>query len=156
VLAKLAPHHRAKVVSLLAATSEFTRGDVEVALELVDCALADPLSDDYRFIVAEEGDRLLGYACFGATPMTEGCYDLYWLVVDPGARRAGVGAELMAAIETLLRGLGARLVRVETAGLDAYRAARAFYERVGYCEVARLRDFYWPGNDLCIYTKYLE
>ena len=156
MLAKLAPHHRSKLASLLAATSEFTRGEVEVALELVDCALADPLSDDYRFIVAEQGDRLLGYACFGETPMTEGCYDLYWLVVDPGARRAGVGAELMAAVETLLRGLGARLVRVETAGLDSYRAARAFYERVGYSEVARIRDFYWPGNDLCIYTKYLE
>jgi len=156
VLAKLAPHHRSKLASLLASTSEFTPGEVEVALELVDCALADPLSDDYRFIVAEEGARLLGYVCFGATPMTEGCYDLYWLVVDPGARRAGVGAELMAAVETLLRGLEARLVRVETAGLDSYRAARAFYERVGYREVARIRDFYWRGNDLCIYTKYLE
>src|ERR1044071_1058652 len=124
VLAKLAPHHRSKLASLLASTSEFTPGEVEVALELVDCALADPLSDDYRFIVAEEGARLLGYVCFGATPMTEGCYDLYWLVVDPGARRAGVGAELMAAVETLLRGLEARLVRGETAGLDSYRAAR--------------------------------
>jgi hypothetical protein len=81
VLAKLAPHHRAKVVSLLAATSEFTRGDVEVALELVDCALADPLSDDYRFIVAGE---TCSDTPVGAAPMTEGCYDLYWLVVDPG------------------------------------------------------------------------
>jgi GNAT superfamily N-acetyltransferase len=156
VLAKLGPHHRAKVASLLAQTPEFTRAEVDVALELVDCALADPLADDYRFIVAEEGDDLLGYACFGATPMTEGCYDLYWLVVGRGARRAGIGRELMAAVEDLLRGLGARLVRVETAGLESYAAARAFYQRVGYAEAARLRDFYWRGNDLYIYTKYLE
>jgi hypothetical protein len=47
------------------------------------------------------------------------------------------------------------LIRVETAGLDSYAAARAFYRKIGYEEVARLRDFYWPGNDLCIYTKYL-
>jgi GNAT superfamily N-acetyltransferase len=155
VLAKLGPHHRAKLASLLASTPEFTRAEVDVALELVDCALADPLSDDYRFILAEEGERLLGYACFGATPMTEGCYDLYWLVVARPARGTGVGRELMAAVETLLKSLGARLVRVETAGLDSYAAARAFYRRVGYGEAARLRDFYTRGNDLFIYTKYL-
>jgi ribosomal protein S18 acetylase RimI-like enzyme len=156
VLAKLGPHHRAKLASLLAQTPEFTRAEVDVALELIDCALADPLADDYRFVVAEEGDELLGYACFGATPMTEGCFDLYWLVVGRGARRSGVGRELMTAVEGLLRGQGARLVRVETAGLESYAAARAFYQRVGYAEVARLRDFYWRGNDLYIYTKYLE
>jgi ribosomal protein S18 acetylase RimI-like enzyme len=156
VLAKLGPHHRAKLASLLAHTPEFTRAEVDVALELVDCALADPLADDYRFIVAEEGDDVMGYACFGATPMTEGCYDLYWLVVSPTARRSGVGRELMDAVEELLRGLGARLVRVETAGLDSYAAARAFYQKVGYETAARIRDFYWPGNDLFIYTKYLE
>jgi GNAT superfamily N-acetyltransferase len=155
VLANLAAHHRSKLADLLAKTPEFTPAEADVALELVDCALADPLADDYRFIVAEEGARVLGYACFGATPMTEGCYDLYWLVVGREARRKGVGAELMEAVETFLRGLGARLVRVETAGLESYGAARAFYERVGYREVARLRDFYWVGNDLCIYTKYL-
>jgi ribosomal protein S18 acetylase RimI-like enzyme len=156
VLAKLAPHHRAKVASLLAQTPEFTRAEVDVALELVDAALADPSADDYRFVVAEDGDKVLGYACFGSTPMTEGCFDLYWLVVGQAARRLGVGRELMSAVETLLRDEGARLVRVETAGLESYAAARAFYERVGYSEVARLRDFYWRGNDLFIYTKYLD
>ncbi len=88
--------------------------------------------------------------------MTEGCFDLYWLVVGQEARRLGVGRELMSAVETVLRDEGARLVRVETAGLESYASARAFYERVGYREVARLRDFYWRGNDLFIYTKYLD
>jgi GNAT superfamily N-acetyltransferase len=155
VLAKLGPHHRAKLASLLAATPEFTPAEVDVAIELVDCALADPLSDDYHFIVAEKGERVLGYACFGSTPMTEGCFDVYWLVVDRPARGTGVGRELMAAVEEHLKALGARLIRVETAGLDSYAAARGFYAKIGYGEAARLRDFYWPGNDLCIYTKYL-
>jgi ribosomal protein S18 acetylase RimI-like enzyme len=156
VLAKLAPHHRAKLADLLAQTPEFTRAEVDVALELVDCTLGDPSSDDYRFLVAEDGGEVLGYACFGATPMTEGCFDLYWLVVGRAARRSGVGRELMAAVEEVMRGLGARLVRVETAGLDSYAAARGFYRGIGYAEAARIRDFYWPGNDLYIFTKYLE
>jgi ribosomal protein S18 acetylase RimI-like enzyme len=156
VLAKLAPHHRAKLANLLAHTPEFTRAEVDVALELVDCSLGDPSSDDYHFLVAEEGDEVVGYACYGSTPMTEGCFDLYWLVVSRTARRSGVGRELMTAVEELMRGMGARLVRVETAGLDSYAAARAFYRRVGYAEAARIRDFYWRGNDLYIFTKYLE
>jgi ribosomal protein S18 acetylase RimI-like enzyme len=156
VLASLGPHHRAKVVSLLAATPEFTAPEVAVAVELVDDALRRPTSDDYRFLVCEQDERLLGYACFGATPMTEGCFDLYWLVVDSSFRRAGVARELLSAVELTLRRCGGRLLRVETAGLDSYRAARALYEKSGYETAARIRDFYHPGNDLYIYTKYLE
>jgi len=155
VLAKLEPRHRAKLASLLEATPEFTRPEVDVALELIDCGLADPSSDDYRFFVHQEGEEVLGYVCFGAAPMTEGSFDLYWLVVDKRARRSGVGRELMAAVERDLSSEGGRLIRVETAGLDSYAAARSFYERIGYREVARLRDFYWRGNDLCIFTKYI-
>ena len=155
MLAKLEPRHRAKLADLLAATPEFTRPDVDVALELIDCGLAEPTSDDYRFLIREEAEEILGYACFGATPMTEGCFDLYWLVVERKARRAGVARELMAAVERQLAGEGARIIRVETAGIESYAAARGFYQRIGYGEAARLRDFYWPGNDLHIFTKYL-
>jgi ribosomal protein S18 acetylase RimI-like enzyme len=151
----LAPHHRAKLASLLADTPEFTPAEVEVALELVDSALAHPASDDYRFVISEEGEALRGYACFGSTPMTEGCFDLYWLVVGREGRRSGVGRELLARVEETLQNAGARLIRVETAGLETYRAARNFYERCGYAQAACIEDFYWPENHLYIYTKYL-
>ena len=155
MLASLEPHHRSKLVSLLQTTAEFTAPEVAVAIELIDAALTDPGADDYRFIVCQEGTSVLGYACFGATPMTEGCFDLYWLVVDPTARRTGVARELLGAVEQALRRHHARLVRVETAGLDSYAPARALYEKSGYERVARIRDFYHRGNDLFIYAKYL-
>jgi ribosomal protein S18 acetylase RimI-like enzyme len=155
MLASLEPHHRSKLVNLLEGIVEFTPPEVAVAIELIDAALADPASDDYRFIVYEEGARVLGYACFGATPMTEGCFDLYWLVVDPAARRSGVARELLGAVEQALRRHHARLVRVETAGLDSYAPARALYDNSGYERVATIRDFYQRGNDLCMYAKYL-
>jgi ribosomal protein S18 acetylase RimI-like enzyme len=155
MLASLGPHHRSKLVNLLEGTSEFTKPEIAVAIELIDAALAEPASDDYRFIICEEGDKVLGYACFGSTPMTEGCFDLYWLVVDPSARRAGVARELLGAVEQALRRHHARLVRVETAGLESYAPARSLYEKSGYERVARIRDFYDRGNDLYIYAKYL-
>jgi GNAT superfamily N-acetyltransferase len=151
----LAPHHRAKVAELLADTPEFTPADVAIALELVDAALSDPERGDYRFLISEGDGRILGYACYGPTPMTEGCWDLYWLVVARGARRGGIGRELLAAVEDALRRATARLVRLETAGLPSYAAARMFYATHAYQLAGQIRDFYHPGNDLHIYVKYL-
>jgi ribosomal protein S18 acetylase RimI-like enzyme len=155
VLAKLARHHRAKLASLLGETPEFSPEEVAVALELIDDALDNP-SSDYRILVREDPDDILGYACFGPTPMTQGCFDLYWLAVAKQARGRGIGKELLAAVEHELRADRARLIRIETAGLDEYESTRHFYERSGYAEVARIRDFYWNGNDLLIYAKYLS
>jgi GNAT superfamily N-acetyltransferase len=156
VLAKIAPHHRAKLASLLADTPELTAAEVAVALELVDAALATPASPDYRFILCEEGDHLLGYACFGPTPMTEACFDLYWLVVSSGERKKGIGRLLVAEVEREIARASGRMIRVETSSLPSYRPAHALYERTGYALVSRLRDFYAMGNDLCVFLKYLE
>jgi ribosomal protein S18 acetylase RimI-like enzyme len=97
----------------------------------------------------------VGYVCFGPTPMTDGTFDLYWIATDPSVRGKGVGTSLVTAMETELRGRGARMVRVETSATDAYGATRDFYTRARYAEEARLRDFYKPGDDLVILAKRL-
>ena len=87
--------------------------------------------------------------------MTEGSWDLYWIVTDPGARKSGVARALVGTMEAELRAAGARLVRVETSRLDGYGAARAFYERLDYPVCAVLPDFYRPGDDLLVMVKRL-
>ncbi len=124
------------------------------ALELVDAALANP-DGDYRVRVAEVGGRLAGYVCFGPTPMTRGTFDLYWIATHPDCRGRGVAGALVDAMEAELRRGGARLVRVETSELDGYGAAHRFYLRHGYPVVARLPDFYQPGDHLLVLLKHL-
>jgi ribosomal protein S18 acetylase RimI-like enzyme len=155
VLAKLAPHHRPKVADLLAVTPEFNQAEIGVALELVDLALGGEESSGYHFILCEEADHLVGYACFGHTPMTDHCFDLYWLVVGPGDRGRGIGRLLVGEVEREVERAGGRLVRVETSGLESYAAARKLYERAGYVSGGRIRDFYSAGNDLCVFVKHL-
>jgi ribosomal protein S18 acetylase RimI-like enzyme len=152
-LVHLAAHHRDALASILKRTPEFSEDDQEVALELIDLGIRR--EDTYRFWVDEENGRALGYICFGPTPMTRGTFDLYWICVDPDAKGKGVGRRLIAKMEEQLTGEGGRLIRVETAGTDEYAATRAFYDKIGYPVVARIRDFYWPGNDLYIYGRYL-
>ena len=47
---------------------------------------------------------LVGYACWGPTPGTQGTYDLYWIVVDPTWQGKGVGTQLLDAVERALLG----------------------------------------------------
>ena len=110
---------------------------------------------EYTGLVAADGADLVGAIAYGATPMTDGTYDLYWIACDPRRQRSGVGTALLAAMEADLRRRGARLVRVETSGSAPYRPTRAFYERSQFRETARIPEFYRPGDDLVVYTKRL-
>jgi ribosomal protein S18 acetylase RimI-like enzyme len=146
-IAPLRPDHRARLADLLMATRAFSADEVQVALSLLDVA-ADGTDDSYEFLGAfDETDRLLGYACFGPTPATEGTYDLYWLAVDPAAQGRGCGRALTAEVERLLAARGGRMLMAETSGRPDYAATRSFYQATGYTEAARVQDFYAPADD---------
>jgi ribosomal protein S18 acetylase RimI-like enzyme len=139
---------------LLRRIEVFTPEEVACALEVFSRA-AESGNREYVGLVAGTGAGMVGAIAYGQTPMTDGTYDLYWILTDPQRRRSGVGSMLLGAMEADLRRRGARLVRVETSSTPAYQPTRAFYERSGYRETARLREFYRPGDDLVIYTKRL-
>jgi ribosomal protein S18 acetylase RimI-like enzyme len=122
------------------------------AIELVDLAL-QPNNPDYKILVADRDGTLVGYVCYGPTPMTEGTYDLYWIASDPQVRGQGVGASLVSGMEADLRRRTARIIRVETSATEAYGPTRGFYASMKYTEEARIRDFYKVGDDLIILTK---
>ena len=123
-----------------------------VAIELVDLAL-QPNNPDYKILVADRDGTLVGYVCYGPTPMTEGTYDLYWIASDPTVRGQGIGASLISGMEADLRRQKARIIRVETSATEAYGPTRGFYASMKYTEEARIRDFYKVGDDLIILTK---
>ena len=170
-LAPLRARDRRRVSQLLIATAAFSSEEVDVALELFDAtygdgscrperregpALADRDMADYEFLGAfADEDHLLGYACFGPTPSTEGTYDLYWLAVDPAAQGHGAGRALVHEVERLLVARQARLLAVETSSRESYAHSREFYARCGYTEAARVRDFYAPADDRIILTTRL-
>ena len=163
-LGKLRPNDRARIAELLVSTGVFSKDEVAVALELFDIGIAeqgaggadDAQVPDYEFTGAFEGERVLGYACAGPTPATEGTFDLYWLAVDPAAQGKGVGRALVREVERDLRSRGARLLLVETSSRPDYENTRAFYARCGYTEAARIRDFYAPADDRIMLTTRLS
>ncbi|WP_342375940.1 GNAT family N-acetyltransferase [Myxococcus stipitatus] len=145
---------REPLAALIRKIETFSPQEVEVATELVGIALT-PGNTDYSIIVADRDGQLVGYICYGATPMTEDSYDLYWIASAPEVRGQGVGAALVSAMEGDLRRKNGRLIRVETSATEAYGPTRGFYASMKYGEEARIRDFYKVGDDLIILTKRL-
>ena len=152
-LGPLLTEHREPLGLVVRATNVFAEEEVAVALELFDDAVGG--GTDYEFIGAFEGDQLIGYACFGATPSTDNTFDLYWIAVHPSAQRTGAGGTLMEEVERRLAHRRARLLVVETSSREDYAPTRRFYEKRGYELAAQVRDFYNRGDDLVVLTKHL-
>ena len=149
------PRDREAIGRLVRLTAFFSEEEIGIAEELVAERLARGDASGYFFLFAEEGDRLLGYACFGPIPGSTHSFDLYWIAVDPSAQGRGIGRALMAAAENVMAGQGARLIYADTSSRPQYEPTRSFYLACGYLEAAFLTDFYAPGDGKVIFVKTL-
>ena len=144
---------RQQLEQILVSCDAFTSAEVACALELLDSVLNNPDQQDYEVIVADFAGQVAGYVLFGAVPLTQGNYDLYWIATNPELHGQGFGRKLMAETEERLQARGARMLCLETSSQDFYQRTRRFYEQGGYHEEARIRDFYRPGDDRITYVK---
>ncbi len=146
---------RAPLLAMLRRIEQFKADEVDVALELIDASIQDSVRSGYACLVASEGDAILGYVCFGPTPMTQATFDLYWIAVSPDSQGRGLGKQIYAAFEAEAKRLQGRQVRIETSSKELYAATGGFYARLGFAVVGRLPDFYAPGDDLLIFYRAL-
>jgi ribosomal protein S18 acetylase RimI-like enzyme len=153
-LQPLIPDDREKISRLLRQGNVFNREEIQVALELIDEVLNGAGNKDYQVFCAFDNDQTLaGFICFGPIPITERCYDLYWIKVDEASSRKGLGGMLLGFMEEFVAREGARRIYVETSSAAPYQAARSFYEKHGYQLVCSLKDFYREGDHKMIYMK---
>jgi len=140
---------------ILVRTGVFTEEEIQTALELMDIYLDEPNQRDYELSSALDGETVVGYVCFGPTPLTEGTFDLYWIAVDPARYHQKIGRQLMTFAEDVIRSRRGRLIVLETSSQPRYDNTRKFYLGLKYTELARIRGYYRNDDDLVIYGKYL-
>lgn len=151
ILRPLAAGDRTAVEKIFSRIKLFSAEEVAVALEVLDASFVAG-QKDYQTLGAELDGKLVGWVCWGATPCAVGTYDMYWIAVDPSVHGAGIGSALVDEMENRLKGV-ARLIVVETGGRRDYEPTRAFYQARGYEQVARVPDFYAPGDDQIVFVK---
>jgi ribosomal protein S18 acetylase RimI-like enzyme len=151
----LSPADREPIRQLLIETDVFTPAEIDIALELIDKVVNEPDQKDYIAFSCVNGGDVLGYYCIGATPGTEGTFDLYWIAVRPSAQGNGVGRRLIQHAESIIRASGGRLIIVETSSQPRYDRTRKFYHDQGYSQVSLVKDYYRAGDDLVVFGKYL-
>ena len=150
------PEDKAAVMKILRATPEFTPGEVIVAEELIDYYSSEPVGSGYNILVAEVNSEVVGYICWGLTPLTEGTWDIYWIATDPEKQGQGIGTALLTSAEARIKEAKGRLAFIETSSKPGYEKTKGFYHARGYELVCRIPDFYAPGDDKLILQKRLS
>lgn len=146
---------RERIHEILVGVAIFTDEEVRIAAELVDESFAKPEKGDYIVHVVEDHSGIQGYVCYGPTPLTEGVYDLYWIAVDPKQQGHGFGQVLLRFVENEIKRQRGRMLLIETSSKESYGATLRFYERSGYEEISRIKDFYRIEDDKIVYCRRL-
>lgn len=121
----------ARLLALLFALEPDFRPDPARQRRGLERLLAEP--GGRAVLVAERAGAVIGMVTGQEVCSTAEGGPAIWvedLVVDPGARRGGVGARLLAAIEAWGRGRGA--TRLQLVADRENDAALAFYARLGW------------------------
>ena len=151
---------RARIHDILTAVARFTEEEIRWAMDLVDKSIDDPDNGDYTVYVLDTPDSgpnrmVQGYVCYGPTPRTEGVFDLYWIAVDPRQQGQGIGQLLLKFVENEVRRQDGRMLLIETRSRPSFAPTLRFYQRSGYDEITRIKDFYRIEDDKIVMCKKL-
>jgi len=144
------------IEDLIRRAGVFNEEEIDFARELVEETLAKgEETSGYYFLFADGEQGIEGYVCLGMIPGTNRRCELYWIAVDPAARRRGLGRRLQHAAEDLARDLDAVYLIAETSTVPAYAAARGFYLSGGFELIAEVPDWHDDGDGNAIFRKKL-
>ncbi|MDD5773260.1 MAG: GNAT family N-acetyltransferase [bacterium] len=136
-------------------TASFNSAEIEILDEVLTDHFDNPKTT-YILFEEKDNDKLLGFAIFGRSPMTKFSWDIYWMAVDKGSQRKGIGQKLQERIEGYVLGQDkkANLI-IETSSKPEYDATRSFYLKKGFKEMGQIPDFYKEDDSLVIFYKSL-
>lgn len=153
MIRELRAEDKQAVIELVRATKNFSDAEILIAEELIDIVTTNPEQRDYFAYVAEEDGRVAGFLLLGPTPATTGTYDMYWIASHPDFYGRGVAQELDRYAMEFVKSRNGYWLIAETSSQASYERTRAFYTKQRYEVLARIPDYYKPGDDLIIFGK---
>ena len=142
------------LVAFTGASGLFSPEELDEVRGMMAAHFDGELGPDHRWDVYDDGG-VTGVAYCAPEQLTDGVWNLYMLVIDPNRQGGGQGAALVRHVEQVLSAKGACLLLIETSGVDGFERTRTFYEKCGYVEEARIRDYFGPGDAKVVFWKSL-
>ncbi|MBL7821753.1 MAG: GNAT family N-acetyltransferase [Saprospiraceae bacterium] len=122
--------------------------------EMISDYLNNPETQDIWFTnIYDNTPTAIGYCI--PEKLTNGTYNLLAIAESQDSQRSGVATEMMSYIERHLKQKNGRILIVETSNDDAQIGARKFYNKIGYTQMAVIKDFWNDGEDKIIFWKKL-
>jgi len=157
MIRRLEQRDRSDLIEVINGIDIFKPDEKVTAIELIDETLENKEKDEYSYsiFIYEFDNKAIGYHCVGKRYMTEGTFDLYWIVTDASFQGKGIGKELLKHAEEFIKEKNGYLVLAETSSQPSYEATRKFYLNNDYEVLAEIKNFYKVNDNLIIFGKYL-
>lgn len=149
------PDEAEAVMSIADTSGLFRPDELDAVREILASHFAGELGDEHQWVLLDE-DGAAAVAYYAPEAFADGVWNLYLLAVDPARQGGGRGAALVRAVEADVRARGARILLIETSGLERFARTRQFYLNCGYHEEARIRDYYGAGDDKVVFWKRMD
>ena len=111
----------------------------------------------HKGLVATEAQQIVGFVTYYLPERQTA--ELSWFGVERGKQRQGIGARLLAALESVLLKKGVITLEVSTVPSDhdsIFTATNAFYRRSGFGIKQRDQDYYAYGRPRVLLEKQLN
>ncbi len=144
-----------KLKRIVESIETFSTLEKETAIEMIHAATMEG-KKFYDIFVFEKDGEILGYHCTGKRALSDGAYDLYWIVVAPEHQDNSVGRLLLEHVEDYVKERNGRWILIETSSKEELLPTRKFYLRNNYTIISEIKDFYSEGEHLILFGKFLK
>ena len=149
------PAETQHLMELARGTKVFKPLEIDALQEVLDDYHKGNQHAGHRAVSYEQDGKVIGFAYYAPTPMTDRTWHLYWIFVDKQTQAKGIGAKLLKHAEEDITRSGGRLFLIETSSLPSYEPTRKFYLKYHYEQAAVIKDFYTDGDDMVVFRKHL-
>ncbi len=156
LLIPITPDHTSELVAMAAATGFFKEYEVQALREVLDDFHNENYEYGHQAALLSDKKQTLGFVYYAPAPMTEGTWQLWWIVVRNDLQGQGLGGFLLDKVEKHSMELGGRVMFIETSSQEKYEPTRKFYLKYNYSLEARMRDFYAAGDDMVVFRKSFQ
>lgn len=157
MIRKATANDQTALIDVARATGIFEAAELDFFSDMITkCFRGDLPGHDWLVLddkLVSKGEGIIGVAYYAPEMMADNVWNLWFLGVHPDHQGQGHGSKLLSAVEGTLRDQAARILLIETSGIDDFAQTRKFYLNNGYDEEARIREYYEAGHDKIVFRK---